>query len=54
MMIRLRKEAQEAGGLLVPLLGNHEVMNMQEDYRYVTQGDIDSFGYYIDIDVLNT
>lgn len=44
MMIRLRKQAKEAGGLVVPLLGNHEVMNMQHDFRYVTEGDVATFG----------
>ncbi|KAJ3370713.1 hypothetical protein HDU91_005948, partial [Kappamyces sp. JEL0680] len=52
MMIRIRGQAAEQGGKVVPLLGNHEVMNMQgslsgssvEDLRYVTPGDIKSFG----------
>ena len=44
LFIKLRKQAKENGGKVVPLLGNHEVMNMQEDWRYVTQGDIESFG----------
>ena len=57
MMIRLKRQASEAGGLVVPLLGNHEVkwiyrfklkckkvMNLQHDFRYVTKGDVESFG----------
>ena len=26
------------------LLGNHEIMNLQNDFRYVTKGDVMSFG----------
>jgi hypothetical protein len=33
---RLRAEARAAGGALLALNGNHEVMNVQGDYRYVT------------------
>ncbi|KXN74530.1 Metallo-dependent phosphatase [Conidiobolus coronatus NRRL 28638] len=44
MMQRLTKEASAAGGKVVQLLGNHELMNMMEDYRYVTKEDIDTFG----------
>ncbi|KAJ9050119.1 hypothetical protein DSO57_1017456 [Entomophthora muscae] len=43
-IMQLQKEAEEAGGTLVQLLGNHEVMNLEEDYRYVTDQEIDSFG----------
>ncbi|KAI8819319.1 Metallo-dependent phosphatase-like protein [Fimicolochytrium jonesii] len=41
---RLTKQAAEAGGRVVPLLGNHEVMNMMEDFRYVANEDVESFG----------
>jgi hypothetical protein len=44
MMQRLTKEASAAGGKVIQLLGNHELMNMMEDYRYVTKEDIDTFG----------
>ncbi|KAI9206747.1 Metallo-dependent phosphatase-like protein [Polychytrium aggregatum] len=44
MMRRLQKQAKEAGGRVVPLLGNHEVMNMANDLRYVTPEDFASFG----------
>ena len=37
-------EAEAAGGRVVPLLGNHEVMNLQGDWRYVTPGDVAQFG----------
>ncbi len=41
---RLRGEARAAGGEVRNCLGNHEVMNALGDWRYVTRGDIESFG----------
>jgi hypothetical protein len=35
LVISLEKEATEAGGQVLPLLGNHEVMNILGDLRYV-------------------
>jgi len=36
LLIGLEKEAEAAGGEVVPLLGNHEVMNIFGDLRYVS------------------
>ena len=36
LMISLEKEAPKAGGRVVALLGNHEMMNIMGDLRYVT------------------
>jgi len=36
LIMRLEKEAAGAGGRVVPLLGNHEVMNIIGDLRYVS------------------
>jgi hypothetical protein len=36
LMMALEKEAPQAGGRVVGLLGNHEVMNIMGDLRYVT------------------
>jgi hypothetical protein len=36
LLLGLEKEAAKAGGQVVPLLGNHEVMNILGDLRYVT------------------
>lgn len=44
LLQRLRKEAQEQGGQVVSVLGNHEIMNMVGDWRYVHPDDIASFG----------
>ncbi|MGD2067784.1 MAG: metallophosphoesterase [Gemmatimonadota bacterium] len=40
---RLRGEAAEAGGAFHPLLGNHELMNVTGDLRYVTDQGFDDF-----------
>jgi hypothetical protein len=40
---RLQTEAEVAGGRVHPLLGNHEVMNMTRDLRYVTDEGYASF-----------
>ncbi|KAI8928616.1 Metallo-dependent phosphatase-like protein [Entophlyctis helioformis] len=44
MMMRLAEQAPLAGGQVLQLLGNHEVMNMQEDLRYVVPMDYETFG----------
>src|SRR5262249_10155759 len=37
-------EAAAAGGQVVPLLGNHEVMNLRGDWRYVVPEDVAAYG----------
>eukprot|EP00833_Pecoramyces_ruminatium_P010767 jgi/Orpsp1_1/1184799/evm.model.c7180000091014.1 len=44
LMIKLKEQAKKHDSIVYMLLGNHEVMNLQEDYRYVTRGDVMSFG----------
>jgi hypothetical protein len=39
----LKKQASAAGGELVALLGNHEIMNASLDFRYVTGGGFAAF-----------
>lgn len=43
LMMALEKEAAQAGGRVVSLLGNHEVMNMMGDLRYVPLANYASF-----------
>jgi len=43
LMMALEKEAGQAGGRVVSLLGNHEMMNMMGDLRYVTPVNYASF-----------
>jgi hypothetical protein len=44
LLMRLQQEAEAAGGAVHVLLGNHEVMNLVGDLRYVSEGDYAQFG----------
>lgn len=44
LLMRLQEQAEAAGGRVVPLLGNHEVMNLVGDWRYVSPEDLADFG----------
>lgn len=41
---RLRREASDAGGCVVHLLGNHELMNLAGDMRYAHPQETENFG----------
>ena len=43
LLMRLEKDAGKAGGMVHPLLGNHEAMNMLGDLRYVTPEEFAAF-----------
>jgi hypothetical protein len=43
LLMALEKEALQAGGQVVSLLGNHEMMNIMGDLRYVTPVNFASF-----------
>ena len=43
LLRRLEGEAERAGGRVLPLVGNHEVMGMAGDLRYVSAAEYDSF-----------
>jgi len=43
LLMELEREAPAQGGKVIPLLGNHEVMQMMGDTRYVTPADFQSF-----------
>ena len=40
---RLERDAQRAGGRVVSLLGNHELMRLSSDLRYLSPGEIEAF-----------
>ena len=43
LLRKLEKEAPAAGGLVLPLLGNHEVMRLVSDRRYISTGEYNAF-----------
>jgi TPR repeat protein len=43
LLMKLQQQAEAAGGHIHVLLGNHEVMNIYGDLRYVSPGDFASF-----------
>jgi len=43
LIARLEREAQAAGGAVIMLLGNHELMNAAADFGYVTPGGMRDF-----------
>ncbi|MFN8092733.1 MAG: metallophosphoesterase [Vicinamibacteria bacterium] len=43
LLMRLEGQAAKAGGRVIPLLGNHEVMNMLGDLRYVSAEEYRQF-----------
>lgn len=44
MLRRLEIEARTAGGRVIVLNGNHEVMNLTGDWRYVSEPDLAGYG----------
>ena len=46
LLARLQKEAAKAGGALLLLNGNHELMNVAGDFRYVTRHGFEEFAGY--------
>ena len=40
---KLEPEAAKAGGLVLPLLGNHEAMRLEGDVRYVSEAEYNAF-----------
>lgn len=43
LLFRLEDQAKAAGGALIFLVGNHELMNAAGDFRYVTRGGAHDF-----------
>lgn len=44
LLQKLEAEAAAEGGRVVALLGNHEIMNLRGDWRYVSPDDMADFG----------
>jgi hypothetical protein len=40
---RLERDAERAGGRVVSLLGNHELMRLIDDFRYLSTGELEAF-----------
>ena len=43
LLIKLEPQARRAGGFVHALIGNHEAMNMEGDFRYTTPGEYAAF-----------
>eukprot|EP01018_Ginkgo_biloba_P036815 Gb_09744 [translate_table: standard] len=43
LLEKLKQEAQKAGGAMVIMNGNHEIMNIEGDFRYVTPAAMEEF-----------
>jgi hypothetical protein len=43
LLRRLERDAARAGGRAIPLLGNHELMRLIGDWRYVSAGELRAF-----------
>lgn len=43
LLEKLKAEATKAGGELLAMVGNHEIMNAELDFRYVTKGAFSAF-----------
>ena len=43
LLRRLEREARGAGGAVYALLGNHELMRLASDWRYVSEGELQAF-----------
>ncbi|KAI4306651.1 hypothetical protein L6164_029910 [Bauhinia variegata] len=40
---KLKREAAKTGGTIITMHGNHEIMNVEGDFRFVTQKGLDEF-----------
>lgn len=47
LLEKLRVEAQKSGGAMVLVSGNHELMNVAFDFRYVTNASFTSFASFV-------
>ncbi|KAJ4977091.1 hypothetical protein NE237_002197 [Protea cynaroides] len=45
---KLKREASRSGGSIITMNGNHEIMNIDGDFRYVTEAGLDEFKVWSD------
>lgn len=45
---KLKREAAKTGGKIITMNGNHEIMNMEGDFRFVTKEGLDEFRVWAD------
>lgn len=45
---KLRREAARSGGTIISMNGNHEIMNIEGDFRFVTREGFDEFRVWAD------
>ena len=43
LLMKLEEQARRKGGQVIPLIGNHEAMNVYGDLRYVSEGEYAAF-----------
>ncbi|CAH8357336.1 unnamed protein product [Eruca vesicaria subsp. sativa] len=46
---RLKREAERSGGKVVTMNGNHEIMNVEGDFRYVTKKGLEEVKVWLDL-----
>lgn len=45
---KLKREAEKSGGSIITMNGNHEIMNVDGDFRFVTKSGLDEFRVWAD------
>ncbi|KAL5574752.1 hypothetical protein UlMin_016451 [Ulmus minor] len=45
---KLKREAAKCGGLVISMNGNHEIMNIERDFRFVTRKGLEEFKVWAD------
>ena len=45
---KLKREASRSGGTIISMNGNHEIMNVEGDFQFVTQKGVEEFEIWVD------